>query len=122
MNNTQAEDRRLAAILGDAAWATIWAALVLFVLTLASYIMFVFIRFVMPGAVARLWGVDESVMSILYIAAIGIMKLASVFLATISLALWLWQRRLEDRLEREAYQAWMLIAAMHHRDQGGWPQ
>ena len=52
MTNAQDEDRRLASILGDAAWATIWATAALFALMLVSYVIFLIMRSAMPGTIA----------------------------------------------------------------------
>lgn len=98
MDDAPAEDRRLLLILDDAARATFWVAVAVFAAMLASYLIFLALRFTVPGAIAWMWGVDEALMPTLYIGALGLMKLMAFWFAAVALGLHLWKRRLERRI------------------------
>lgn len=97
MGDERAQGSGLALALHDAMVACIWAAIALYAMVLVSFGVFLAAG---PGIVAfyaRIWGISPAAMAIIWVAALGLLKLIALSFAAVALALWVWKRRVERR-------------------------
>jgi hypothetical protein len=98
VSDDQSRDKRLLAILHDAMVACIWAAVVLYALTLLSWAVFLATRETMLVSFARMYGVSENVFAILWLCGVALMKLTALSFAAMAFGLWIWRRRQARRM------------------------
>jgi hypothetical protein len=91
-------DQRLAAILSDATWACIWAAIATWVAAVVSFAMYWLFRCYAPGYMSHLMGMDAQEMTIIWMAALVLVKVTALSFAVMAIGLWVWKRRTERRL------------------------
>ncbi len=85
-------------VLTDAMVASIWVAVILYALTLLSYVLLVTMRPTFVSMVARLSGVRLDVMAIVWVCALVMLKLTALSFAAMALGLWIWKRRVSRRM------------------------
>jgi hypothetical protein len=98
MSEEHASRTGLLATLNDAMVASIWVAIVLYLLTLLSFLILVVGQ---PGILttfAPVQGMSMGAMAIIWVASLALLKLTAVSFAAIAFGLWVWKRRLARRL------------------------
>lgn len=97
MGDERPQGDGLALVVRDAMVACIWAAIALYAMVLVSFGVFLSTG---PGIVAfyaRVWGISPAAMAIVWVSALGLLKLIALSFAAMALGLWVWKRRVERR-------------------------
>ncbi|MCX7597319.1 MAG: hypothetical protein N2512_00405 [Armatimonadetes bacterium] len=97
MGDERTQGDGLALVLHDAAVACIWVAAALYAMVLVSFGILLTAG---PGMVAfyyRVWGISPAAMAIIWVSALGLLKLIALSFAAMALGLWVWEKRVERR-------------------------
>jgi len=98
MDDERAKDRRLASILADVMWATIWAAVVTYALTVLSFAMYWILRGAAPGFAPGIMDLDPHAVAVIWMAALVLLKVTALSFAVTAFAIWIWKRRVLGRI------------------------
>lgn len=77
--------------------ASVWAAIVLYAIVLASFGVFLSAGPGMIAFYARVWSISPTAMTITWVSALGLLKVIALSFAALALGLWVWKRRVERR-------------------------
>jgi len=100
MSNNEGHEETMAVTLHDAMVACLWVALALYATVLISFAIFLASGPELVSLVASMWGISTAAMAIIWVSALGLLKLVALSFVAAALGLWVWKRRIERRRAR----------------------